>query len=87
MGSGKGTVATLLTWILEVVSKQLRLLPGRVGHSTTLVNSLIPQMSELVEEDVASGETVEHFWLIRNELYNFCFSFKTFYFIFLKGLC
>ena len=36
-----------------VVSKQLRLLRGRVGDSTTLVNSLSPQMSELVEDTVA----------------------------------
>ena len=37
-----------------MVSKQLRLLHGRVGDSTTLVNSLSPQMSELVEDAVAS---------------------------------
>ena len=37
---------TLVVW---VVSKQLRL-HGRVGDSTTLVNSLSPQMSELVED-------------------------------------
>ena len=43
-----------LTWILGVVSKQLRLLHGRVGDSTTSVNSLSPQMSELVEDAVAS---------------------------------
>ena len=42
------------TWILGVASKQLRLLHGRVGESTTLVNSLSPQMSELVEDAVAS---------------------------------
>ena len=42
------------TWILGVVSKQLRLLHGRVGDSTTSVNSLSPQMSELVEDAVAS---------------------------------
>ena len=42
------------TWILGVVSKQLRLLHDRVGDSTTSVNSLSPQMSELVEDAVAS---------------------------------
>ena len=43
---------------------------GRVGDSTTLVNSLGPQMSELVEDAVASccGNTVGHFLLIWNEL-------------------
>ena len=44
----------VLTWILIVVSKQLRLLRGRVGASTTLVNSLSPQMNELVKDAVAS---------------------------------
>ena len=44
----------ILTWILGVASKQLRLLHGRVGDSTTSVNSLSPQMSELVEDDIAS---------------------------------
>ena len=34
----------VLTWILGLVSKQLRLLRGRVGDSTTLVNSLSPKM-------------------------------------------
>ena len=42
------------TWILGVASKQLRLLRGRVGDSTTVVNSLSPQMSELVEDAIAS---------------------------------
>ena len=43
------------TWnILGVVSKQLRLLHGRVGDSTTSVNSWSPQMSELVDDAVAS---------------------------------
>ena len=53
-----------------MVSKQLRLPYGRVGDSTTLVNSLSPQMSELVEDAVASwcGDIVGHFGLIRNEL-------------------
>ena len=53
-----------------MVSKQVRLLRGRVGDSTTLVKSLSPQMSELVEDAVASycGDIVGHFWLIRNEL-------------------
>ena len=44
----------LLTWILGVASKQLRLLHGRVGDSTIVVNSLSPQMSELVEDAIAS---------------------------------
>ena len=42
------------TWILGVASKQLRLLHGQVEDSTTVVNSLSPQMSELVEDAVAS---------------------------------
>ena len=46
--------AQLLTWILGVASKQLRLLHGRVGDSTIVVNSLSPQMSELVEDAIAS---------------------------------
>ena len=33
------------TYLLGVVSKQLRLLSGRVGDSTTLVNSLSPKMN------------------------------------------
>ena len=44
----------IYTWILGVVSKQLRLLHGRVKDSTTSVNSLNPQMSELVEDAVGS---------------------------------
>ena len=44
----------LLTLILGVVSKQIRLLHGRVGETTTLVNSLSTQMSELSEDAVAS---------------------------------
>ena len=40
--------------ILGVASKQLRLLHGRVGDSTTVVNSLSPQMSELVGDAIAS---------------------------------
>ena len=47
-------IAYLLTWILGVASKQLRLLHGRVGDSTIVVNSLSPQMSELVEDAIAS---------------------------------
>ena len=60
----------ILTWVLGVVSKQLRLLHGWVGDSTTFVNSLSSQMSELVEDAVVSwcGDIVGHFWLIRNEL-------------------
>ena len=42
------------TCILGVALKQLRLLHGRVGDSTTLVNTLIPQMSELVEDAFVS---------------------------------
>ena len=76
----------VLTWILGVVSKQLRLLHGRVGDSTTSVNSLSPQMSELVEDAIASwcGDIVGQFWPIRNELLKFVelkfefFSFNTF---------
>ena len=44
----------LLTWILGVASMQLRLLHGRVGDSTIVVNCLSPQMSELVEDAIAS---------------------------------
>ena len=76
----------ILTWILGVISKQLRLLHGPVGDSTTLVNSLNPQMSELVEDAVASwcGDIVGHFWLIRSEVQKFVdlkfefFNFNTF---------
>ena len=62
--------AGILTWILGVVSKQLRLLRGRVGDSTIVVSFLRPQMSELVEDAAASccGDIVRHFGLIRNEL-------------------
>ena len=42
------------TWILGVVSKQLRLLHGRVEASTTPVNSLSTQMGKLVEDAIAS---------------------------------
>ena len=68
-----GTYTCILTWILGVVSKQLRQPHGKVGDSTTSVNSLSPQMSELVEDAVASwcGYIVGHFWLIRNELHKF----------------
>ena len=42
-------------YVLGVVSKKIKLLHGRVGDSTcTSVNSLSPQMSELVEDAVAS---------------------------------
>ena len=44
----------LLTWILGVASKQVRLLNGRVGDFTIVVNSLSPQMSQLVEDAIAS---------------------------------
>ena len=51
----KITAITYLdTWILGVVSKQLRLLHGPVVDSTTSVNYLSSQMSELVEDAVAS---------------------------------
>ena len=65
-----GWKGVILTWILGVASKQIRLLHGRVGDSTTSVNSLSPQVSELVEDAVAylCGDIVGHFWLIRNEL-------------------
>ena len=51
-----------------------------------MVNSLCPQMSELVEDAIASGcgDIVGHFWLIRNgveklvELKFEFFSFNTF---------
>ena len=46
--------AYLLTWILGVASKQLRVLHGRVKDSTIVINSLSPQMSELVEDAIAS---------------------------------
>ena len=64
-----------------MVSKQLRLLHGRVEDSTTSVNSLSPQMSELVEDAVVSwcGDIVGNFWLIRNELQKFVeFKFELF---------
>ena len=44
----------LYTSVLGVASKQLRLLRGRGGDSTTVVNSLSPQISELVEDAIAS---------------------------------
>ena len=47
-------VESVYTWILGVASKQLRLLHGRVGDSTIVVNSLSPQMRELVEDAIAS---------------------------------
>ena len=74
-------------WILWVVSKQLKLLHGRVRDSTTSVNSLSPQMSELVEDECSCFLMrwhVGHFWLIRNKLQKFVelkfefFSFNTF---------
>ena len=45
---------SLVVYLLGVASKQLRLLHGRVGDSTIVVNSLSPQMSELVEDAIAS---------------------------------
>ena len=39
---------------IGVASKQLRVLHGRVGDSTIVVNYLSPQMSELVEDGIAS---------------------------------
>ena len=50
-------LSSILTWILGVASRQLRLFHGRVGVSTTLVNSLSPQMSELVEDAVPDAVT------------------------------
>ena len=44
----------LKRYLLGVASKQLRLLHGRVEDSTIVVNSLSPQMSELVEDAIAS---------------------------------
>ena len=46
--------ASRLDTLLGVVSKQLRLLHGRVEDFTTSVNFLSPQMSELVEDAIAS---------------------------------
>ena len=75
------------TWILGVASKQqLRLLHDRVRDSTTVVNSLSPQMSELVKDAIASwcGDIVGHFWQIKNgvekldELRFEFFNFNTF---------
>ena len=85
--NGTPCIYYILTWILGVVSKQLRLLHGRVRDSTTSVNYLSPQMSELDEDAVASwcSYIVGHFWLIRNELQKFVevkfkfFSFNTFW--------
>ena len=54
MNMCNASLGHLLTWILGVASKQLRLLHGRVGDSTIVVNSLSPQMSELVEDAIAS---------------------------------
>ena len=42
------------SWILGVVLEQLQLLHSRVGGSTTSVIYLSPQMSELVEDAIAS---------------------------------
>ena len=42
----------LFTWILGVVSKQLRLLHNRVGDSITLVNFLSHNIGLLVEDAV-----------------------------------
>ena len=54
---------SLCTRILGVVSKHLRVLHVWVGDSTTSVNSLSPQMSELVEDAFASwcGDIVRIF--------------------------
>ena len=75
-----------MQYLLGVASKQLRLLHGRVGDSTTVANSLSLQMSALIEDAIASwcGDIVGHFWLIRNgvetlvELKFEYFSFNTF---------
>ena len=80
------TSTYLDTWILGVASNQLRLLHGLVGDSTIVVNSLSPQMSELVDDAIASwcGDIVGNFWLIRNGVEKLLklkfefFSFNTF---------
>ena len=61
------------SWTLGVVSQQLRLPHGRVRDSTTSVNSLSTQKSELVEDAVASwcGAIAGHFFFIMNELQKF----------------
>ena len=68
--NNSGRYTYLDTWILGVASKQLRLLHGGVGDSTIVANFLSPQMSELVEDAIASwcGDIVGHFWLIRNSV-------------------
>ena len=48
------TLSAKYKYILGVDSEQPRLLHGRVGDSTIVVNSLSPQMSELVEDAIAS---------------------------------
>ena len=48
----------LESWSLGVASKQLTLLHGRVGDSTIVVNSLSPQMSELVEDTIMLPDAV-----------------------------
>ena len=70
MQLNKTSFATCYTWILGVASKQPKLLHGRVGNSTIVVNSLSPQMSELVEDAIASwcGDIVGHFGLIGNDV-------------------
>ena len=60
----------VLAWILGVSSKQLTLLRGfgAVLAASIVVNSLSPQVSELVKDAIASwcGDIVGHFLLIRN---------------------
>ena len=55
MNGGLCITLVLFTY-LDTLSgfEQLRLLQGQVGDSTILVNSLSPQMSELVEDAIAS---------------------------------
>ena len=52
--------------LLEIVSKQLTLLRGRVGDSTAAVGSMRPTMRKLIQDIVVSyrDNIVEHFGLI-----------------------
>ena len=52
--SNETATGRIHTWLLGVATKQLRLLHGRVGDSTIVVNFLSPEMSELVEDAIAS---------------------------------
>ena len=80
------SIKYLDTWILGCGFEAAKTVPWPSRGLTTLVNSLGPQMSELVDDAVASwcGDIVGHFSLIRNELQKFVelkfefFSFNTF---------